>query len=191
MGKLLTVGLDSWIIQDGNYGDLEVEHSYKFALEFYPYKVKKIDALPLSFILIRNAVYRLNARIGFASKECCVIDFGFLAYDEAEEKFNVKEGEFYEMEVYLGIDPFFYFEGLYKIRNILPLIYEWKIKKIYLETTPWMESKDENGRKMMTRVTTRISHKAIQRTDAWKDDNGNASYLLEIENLEMRPSLRK
>ena len=34
--ELLNVGLDAWIIQDGNYADFRVGEEQDFALEFYP-----------------------------------------------------------------------------------------------------------------------------------------------------------
>ena len=33
----LHVGLDAWIIQDGNYADFQSGAEYRFALEFYPH----------------------------------------------------------------------------------------------------------------------------------------------------------
>ena len=34
--ETLNIGIDSWIIQDGNYGNFVVGQDTKFAIEFYP-----------------------------------------------------------------------------------------------------------------------------------------------------------
>ena len=102
----------------------------------------------------------------------------------------MKEGEHYEIEGYLGVDPFFYFEELNQIENIPPLIYEWNLKKIDLEITPWIERMDESGGKIMERDRDKVNYREVLKTDAWGDDEGSASYLFEVELVGATP-LRK
>jgi len=36
---MLHVGVDSWIIEGGNYDDFQCGNRYRFALEFYPHLI--------------------------------------------------------------------------------------------------------------------------------------------------------
>jgi hypothetical protein len=38
--ETISIGLDSWIIEDGSYADFEVGHEYRFALEFHARELK-------------------------------------------------------------------------------------------------------------------------------------------------------
>ncbi len=190
MNGLLRIGLSSWIIQDGNYKDFEAGKSSKFALEFFPKTIKKTADGALGCKYLDGGLYQLTSKVKFASKQCYVIDFGLLAYDEIEKGLTPQEGELYEIEGYLGVDPFFYYEDFSRIANMPALIYEWRVRTIFLETTPWIE-KVANGRKIMARDSSNLSYREIGKTDAWKDDNGNASYLLEVELLNPQPFLTR
>ena len=124
----------------------------------------------------------------FASKEAWVLDCGVLAYSDRAPPHGVQEGTWMEGELYLGIDPFFYFEGLWKLREMPALTYDVRIDEILLETTPWR--KRQVGRQtILERVAGRVSHAPIEQTDAWEDDGGHAAYVLRctIEGGPSRP----
>ena len=180
---VVRVGLDAWIIQDGNYGDFSVGQETDFALEFYP-----LDTLRRSAAGAKGAEhlgasrYRVRARVVFIGRGVWVIDAGaFLAFQEREPPADVGLGEWLEGEVYVGIDPFFYFEYLHATDGMPPLTYTWGVKKILRETTPWMEASDEQGRPYRTRDASRETFVPTRRTAAWHDDNHDAHYVLECE----------
>ena len=50
-----------------------------------------------------------------------------------------------------------------------------------LETTPWQESYDAQGRKIISRDATRESFAEVPATDAWNHDGGHGHYVLECE----------
>jgi hypothetical protein len=81
----------------------------------------------------------------------------------------------------LGVDPFHYFETLSKTGNVLPLVYSWKIRSIFAQTAPFIETVDE------AREPQRLGYKEILRTDAWNDDGGHADYVLRCDLLPIPP----
>jgi hypothetical protein len=61
------------------------------------------------------------------------------------------------------------------------LLRGWLVRRIFLETTPWKESTDAGGQNVITRANVPRSFVEVPRTDAWKDDGGQAHYVLESE----------
>jgi hypothetical protein len=84
-------------------------------------------------------------------------------------------------EIYVGIDPFFYLERLKDEPGMPNLFRDWIVRRILLETTPWVESKDSKGRRLLTRAELDPSFVDVRQTDAWNDDHGHGHYVLECE----------
>lgn len=173
------VGVSSWIIQDGNYGDFAVGQHAKFALE-----LGTLDELrpaiegPLSAEPLGASRYRVRARVAFVAEGVWVIDAGaFLAFRELPRG-GAPLGAFVEGDVYLGIDPFFYFESLSKIPGMPPLAYRWIIREIQRETTPWREGKLPDGRRIRERNDSKEAFTCVTATNAWDDDGGHGHYVL-------------
>lgn len=173
--KSLNIGVDSWIIQDGNYGDFSVGQKTEFAFEFYPVSLATSDCNAVSLTEISLNKYKICAQVVYSSEKVWVLDFGFMAYQESEPPKFAVEGSWVQGEIMLGIDPFFYFEYLNKIPDIPLLTYQIGIEQILLEMTPWMEIPNRN---MIVRDKEKESFREVQKTDAWSDDNGHASYVL-------------
>ena len=113
-----------------------------------------------------------------------VLDFGLLAYDQALPPKWMKPGKSIDAEIYVGIDPFFYFEELHAFKGMPELRYEFRVRGIELETTPWISTADSDGRTIMTRDESKTSYRPISETDAWSDDDGNAHYILDVERID-------
>ncbi|MCU1276669.1 MAG: hypothetical protein JWM53_215, partial [bacterium] len=177
--NLYHIGLDAWIIQDGNYGDFEPgEHA--FAVEFTPFEVSpSAGSQRTSLEHVRGAEHEVVGRVAkvFASS-AWVIDVGILAYQDQAPPPWATEGQYLSGRVYLGIDPFFYFEKLVRQPEVPALIYRWTVEGIDLETTPWLDSRDARGRELRMRDAQRTSFVSVPRTDAWHDDGGHAHYVL-------------
>lgn len=184
--QLVFVGISSWIIQDGNYGDFRVGEAAKFALEFYPHTIQVARSHEASFERIHASQYRVCGRVVYAGRSAWVIDFGMMAYHNHEPPRLATKGSWVEGEIYLGIDPFFYFEELHARPGMPALQYDWRIRRIFLETTPWLSAKDETGRTMLTRHAQEESFVEVAETDAWGDDEGRADYLLECERIDTK-----
>jgi hypothetical protein len=177
------VGLSSWIIQDGNYGDFAVGSAAKFALEFYPHTMQLAQSHEQQLERIRASRYRVRGQVLYVDRSAWVVDFGIMAYQNQKPQRTVNKGSWIESEIYLGIDPFFYFEELHARSGMPDLQYEWRIRNIFLETTPWLSTKDETGRTILTRDEQRESFTEVAETNAWEDDQGRAHYILECERI--------
>ena len=172
------IGLDAWIVQDGNYTDFAVGESRKFALKLHSYTLKPSPVKSASMSLIGPARYAIHASVEFMQPDAWVADFGLRAYCEQPLAPEVSVGNWLESEVYLGVDPFMYFERHCKLPGMPALTYDWKIRGILLETTPWITEGTTSFRDKAKK-----SHKAVTKTNAWDDDDGCASYVLECECL--------
>jgi hypothetical protein len=179
----LQVGLSSWIIQDGNYPDFHAGQEYRFALEFYARDPIIDDSLPATRELapIGNAKYRADGSVIFYSEQAWVIDIGVLAYQEGRPPANARVGSRIAGDIYLGIDPFFYFESLSALPCMPSLYRQWYVRSILLETTPWLETMDETGRLQRTRDASNVSCVEVSATDAWNHDEGHGHYVLDCE----------
>jgi hypothetical protein len=98
----------------------------------------------------------------------------------------VISGSWVEGEIYLGIDPFMYFEGLKNQAGMPSLTYSFRIGEILLETTPWLTRSDESGRTIMVRDDQNESYREVAETDAWNDNSGNAHYILKCFSIDGR-----
>ena len=184
-GPLVHVGLSSWIIQDGNYGDFAVGQEAEFALEVYaPKGLRPVEHGPPLAEHLGASRYRVRGLVLFTGPNVWVIGTGsFMAFQEQPPPGHVRDGSWVEGEICLGIDPYFYFEYLHRLDGMPPLTYSWVMRGIVRETTPWMEAKNEKGQTCRTRDERRESFVPIRKTDAWHDDGGDAHYVLECERL--------
>ncbi|HYW59089.1 MAG TPA: hypothetical protein VE909_01095, partial [Xanthobacteraceae bacterium] len=86
-------------------------------------------------------------------------------------------------EIFIGIDPFFYFERLAREPDAPALIYDWEIEKIEMQTAPFIEVRP----RLRERDPARLGWTEIAETDAWKDDGGLADYVLHCRRLDGSP----
>jgi hypothetical protein len=181
------IGLAAWIIQDGNYGDLRCHERTNFALEFYPHSSQPSSSSEKQARWIAASKYTVNGEVVFVAERCFVVDFGLLAYRDGEPAEWAREGSWLEAEIYLGVDPFFYFEELAHVKGIPPLIYSWQVNKIGVETAPFIETVDAQGTAILVRDETKSAFRQIQQTDAWKDDGGHGEYVLDCTLIDVAP----
>jgi hypothetical protein len=184
----IQIGLSSWIIQDGNYPDFRVNEERAFAVEFYtsePVRPRQAGQPRLGELVV-PAQYRALARVVLCDEDVAVLDFGFLAYREqwthSQAAATLVEGEFY-----LGVDPYFYFEYLHARSGIPALIYTWRIRRILIDTAPLVEVERPGDGRCRVRDPAQRGTRDIPATDAWHDDDGNASYTLVCERLPAAP----
>ncbi|MGL6074989.1 MAG: hypothetical protein ACRC8S_12590 [Fimbriiglobus sp.] len=180
---MLFLGLESWIVQDGNYADFRVGDHAKFALEFYPLTIKIARSQETVFERLHTCRYRFRGELVYIDPSVWVIDVGIMAYQWSEPLLEVKQGDWVEGEGHLCIDPFFYSSELCFLPGMPALHYDWRIRNIFLETTPWINGKNESGRRIRVRDEQRESFVEVAETNAWKDDGGNGQYILECEKI--------
>lgn len=193
----LRIGLDSWIIQDGNYGEFTCGDICAFALEYsevVPLEPRHRDApSERSLSWLHDCTYSVKADVIYASEGLRVIDAGLGLYRErpilpgVSYASDVSVGQRVRGDIYIGIDHFAYFERLSKLPGAPPLIHDWRVQKIELETTPWISP---SGYPM--RDPSRRSWQEVRTTHSSKDDDGRASYILTCQCLsEPRRTIRR
>ena len=133
--ELLQIGINSWIIADGNYADFTVGEIRSFALEYY--SEVELRSLPKSragrsYKPHGRAHYAVEGRTIHQASRWSAIDVGFLAY----RQYPSPPPRRFEGEIWVGVDPFFYFETLSLQRGAPPLIFDWSIHRIEVETAP-------------------------------------------------------
>lgn len=186
MRKTLTVGLSSWVIQDGNYRDFRRDAQVAFALEFYSPNgllVVEDHGPAASLEHLHGSTYRVVGKvIHVRESEWWAIDTGVLMYREEKPPPGVKEGSWVTGEVHIGVDPFFYFERLSRHHAAPALIYDWVIRKIEIQTAPFIKSHEGHA----VRDPARQGWPEIDATNAWSDGVG-AEYDLHCERLPTPP----
>lgn len=176
------VGLEAWIIQDGNYREFERDRTYRFALEFCPENLlPSVEAAAPSLVRMIGADHYARGTVVRVAESSWVIDFGIPAFQNSKPPDWAKVGIAVSGTVYIGIDPFFYFESLKDEPGMPDLYREWKVRRLLLETTPWTTSTNPQGGQLMTREVAPRTFTEVQKTDAWHDDDGNAHYVLECD----------
>jgi hypothetical protein len=138
---LLQVGFSGWITADGNYREFSVGDVRSFALEYYPEDEMRPAAATPSYRHLGDARHEVSGRlfhlgglVQHLTPTWCVIDVGVLAYRELRSLTPPPES--FSGTVYLGVDPFFYFESLALEPDAPALIYNWRIHRIEVETAP-------------------------------------------------------
>lgn len=181
------IGIPSWIIQDGNYNDFHIHQSYDFAIEFYPKTWRPSSSAVRRARHVTASEYEVNAEIVQATSTAWVIDFGFPTYQQCRPPEGLRKGTWIEAVVHLGVDPFFYFEEIAHDHVFPPLIHAWHICGIELETTPFIENKDDQGTTLLVRDAMKAGFRNVERTNAWEDDDGNGHYVLNCELMSRHP----
>lgn len=175
----LTVGLNAWIIQDGNYEDFKRGDTYKLALEFGGSALTRSDEHAMRFRQNGTSRYDVVAQVIFSTPEVWVIDFGVKVFSESRPPRFAKVGQWVKGEIWLGVDPFFYKERLHRMPRMPNLFLEWVVARIQLETTPRIEE-ISGTRRLLVRDSEHEKWIDRAETDAWADDGGLAEYLLSL-----------
>ena len=181
------IGVDSWVIQDGNYPDFVTGQRTEFALEFASRGglTRLDDAHEVGAHWIAGSHYEVTARIVHDEPNAQVLDFGILAYhfigiEDPEHQSHV--GAWVTGVIDLGVDPFFYFEDLAREDGFPPLIYTWTVQEVLQKTG---ESAPHDGTDHAPADKTH-GFVRIEQTDAWGDLRTLPSYLLRCR-LEPAP----
>lgn len=179
----MRIGLSGWIIQDGNYPNIEIGETYAFALEFWtdaPFRILTSGQPALSWI--SGSSYSVTGAVRFIGDRWWVLDAGLPMYsDQLSPPGPV--GSLVTADLYIGVDHFSYFETLAQHSGAPPLIYDWHIEAIELDTTPLVETRPSHFERDLSRSAT----KSVTRTDAWHDDGGVSAYNLTCRRIGGEP----
>jgi hypothetical protein len=184
--KLFMVGLPSWIIQDGNYEDFKRGDQASFALEFYApagLSVAQVNGPSCELEYLQGSTYRLVAEVFHVREvEWWAIDAGIRMYRDGRPPPGIKEGSWVSGEAYIGVDPFQYLDRHSRHHTAPGLIYDWIIRKIELNTAPYIKVNEG----YIVRDPSIFSWREIEQTNAWKDGVA-AGYILHCELLGNPP----
>lgn len=186
MTETIRVGLDAWIIQDGNYGDFLQGRTYAFALEFWPTKPlvvrhpNAIDA-PVSTSWLHGSTYAVKGKVSFVGAGWWVLDVGIPMYLDHQDPPGPR-GAPVRGEIYIGIDHFAYFEAHSRQPDAPALIHDWRIEAIELDTAPWVETRPRH----FERDRSRQGWESVRQTEAWSD-GGRSAYVLTCSRLSDEP----
>lgn len=158
------IGVDSWVILDGNYPDFFTGQRTDFAVEFASRSgLARLDgAREPSVRWIADSRYEVIAQVVHDRPNAQVIDFGMLAYhyigiEDPEHRSQV--GGWVTGEINLGVDPFFYVDDLANEGGFPALIYSWTVQEV-------LQRSEASGLL------------EIERTDVWGDLSTSPSYVL-------------
>jgi hypothetical protein len=202
------IGLDGWVLQDGNYTDFVTGDRRQFALEFGYRRDRRLQRLPSpGSSSLRytghGQTYEVTGQLVRASAEpqgdAFVLDFGLRAYaswmvlDDLEPP---AAGDWLSGEVHLSVDPFFYMDELAGLPGMPALIYTWTVVEIELDETPSLlvehghplyVGPDEGLRRV--RDPERESWRTVDRTRMW-DDDGSYRLRCQLDEAEPTTSMR-
>lgn len=177
-----TLGLAGWVIQDGDFVDVEKGQELSFRIEISPAPAWTAATgfdTTLASSPLDGSAREFVGELVFVNEEFWVMDVGTLVCGVGElplvyagretpdvrvgDRF-VRDGSFLVLAVAIDVN----FEGAPAHR------YQWRIDRIELETTPWIEVEPRSWK----RDPGNVSHREVDRTDAWRDDPYMPEYLL-------------
>lgn len=176
------IGIDSWIIQDGNYGDFRVGDQIVCAIEFAGGNLRPSQQRRVSVVHLGKNIYFVCAQVLYSRTDVWAIEFGLRTFEERRPPEFAASGAWVEGEIELGIDPFFYKERLCKLVDMPNLFNQWEIARIERDDTPWITSGAGN---VFSRDQQNICWTDVQHTDAWNDDDGRSAYLLDLTSRQL------
>lgn len=157
--------VDAWVIEDGNYPNIEVGDRVASALAFEATDI--VDASRSQPLVRRSgADYVIVAPMRRIHRRLWVLETGPMAY---AERLNWEaEVGLVRMTARLFLDPFPFRETLGRLPGVPKMTHRWQVTGVWRHVAP--------------RDAASIGHdlgiEPIERTDAVNDDGGTASYLL-------------
>lgn len=148
MNRRWRIGLDSWVLQDGNYTDVVVGQTREFALEFGYHRADRLreceERPPSISGSSEGGWYDVTATVVRAATEpgrdATVLDFGDVAayttWMITAEMTPPRVGSTLEGRVTLMVDHFAYMDELNRLPGMPPLVRTWTVEEIHRDLTP-------------------------------------------------------
>jgi hypothetical protein len=182
------VALDSWVISDGNYDNFEVGSARRFALEFWTEGLAGSASGPRHVAALGENRLEIRGEVVHARGGLLMLDFGLLAYRE-ERRPTAKHGDWLTGIVWLGVDPFFYFETYAHNDGVPAAIYSWEITGIWRQTAPRISvPMNVPAGTAMVRDPKQLGWVQLERTGAAPQDDISPEYLLRCRLQPVAPS---
>lgn len=190
--ELLEIGLDAWIVQDGNYPDFEVGREYSFAVEFFSEDLAKLPHPSKPGISCRRKgskgfpQYNVVGEVIHVDEEWLALDAGIRAYRELglrDVSPGFRKGDWVEGVLSYCVDHFSYQERYGRRAKSPGLIYDWRIERIRIETAPFVQVAE----KAFERDKSKLGWREIDRTNCHEDDGGHGAYCLACRRMNEQP----
>lgn len=182
MTCIIEIGLPSWIINDGNFSDFKRGGHSRFAVQFYaPSPLDLIVGNQQSLLAtIEKNRYRIVSKVSNAFAGWWTIEInGVHCFTQQTGPLGLQADCYVAGEVVLSVDPYFYKERLSRQINAPALAYNWKIRKIEIQTAPFVATG-----KGKARDPSQLGWREINETKANDNDGGFAEYVLHCEREE-------
>jgi hypothetical protein len=181
------IELSTWVLVDGNYDtvNFEIGQIVRFAVQFYLPQFSVCSDFPmLKPVGGRPSFYDTVAESVFQAENAWVLDLGEIAVYAKSPPNYVKTGQHVRGTLSLHVDPFDYYEELNNLPGIPPLIYEWRIHGIEMDTSPFVEKIDEHGE--LVTVRGKPCFEPVNQIDS-RTDRGNGSFVLNCAKIDHPP----
>jgi hypothetical protein len=175
------IGIDAWIIQDGNYPDFRAGERYRFALEFHAPSGLSPASPARALEHVGSSLHRACGVVIHVEPDVWVCDFGVLAYQAGPAPAWAEVGAGLAGEIYIGVDHYSYMEEFRRRPGFPELSYDAVLEAIQLETTPWLDDRLPDGRPCRRRDDARQAFRPVSATSAWSDDEGSAHYVFDCQ----------
>jgi hypothetical protein len=182
-----TLGLEAWVIQDGNYGDFRRGDQLELAVEFSFTDVERADKGHAQRVFDRGeGEYDALGTVVYVDPSLWIVDIGICAYAELLPELRLSAGDPIHGAFALEVDPFMYVERHALSSAVPPLVYTWQLARIRRQAAPFVET----APRYFERDRSQSSWTEVEATDAGNDDGGHATYLLDCVRLPEAPRRR-
>jgi hypothetical protein len=176
-----TVGIEAWVIQDGNYEEFLVGRRYDFQVEALPLSVNRSEVAEVP--RLRHVEHERHefsgAVLKFHGHGAWVIDFGIYCYGKTPLPEGLRIGDTLAGEVSFFLASPTVYEQAFETEAPFRT-YSWRVEVIHLDTTPWVEEGVVRRRDLAN-----AGYVGVQATNALADDP-TAFYLLDCTLLGRR-----
>lgn len=167
------VHVNAWMIEDGNYPDLEIGSIVHAALQFEAGPIQDAGTAPPS-MQRRAGDYRVVAPLRQIRGKVWILEGGPSAYAERLEWEG--DGERVSMTARLFLDPFPFREVLGRLPGVPAIDYNWRVTGIWKHLSPNAPAS----------IGEDFDIEPIERTDAIRDNGGTAVYVLRAHRESQR-----
>jgi hypothetical protein len=178
---LWAVGIQAWVIQDGNYDEFLVGRRYNFEVEALPLTVEQSNVAAVPRVRhVEDGRHEFSgAVLKFLGHGAWVIDFGVYCYGKAPLPEGLRIGDTLAGEVSFFLASPAVYEEAFQTEGPFRT-YSWRVEGIRLETMPWVEEGV-----VRRRDPTKAGYLGVQATNAMAGDP-TAFYLLDCTLLGRR-----
>lgn len=207
----LVIGLEHWVLQDGNYTDFAVGDRRQFAVEFYydrTHRLETVEAGPRPTVALRGSTFDYDAVAQVTVSRphpdvgpgVFVLDCGDLwAYSETlllDDVLSPREGTWLRGRISLFVDHFAYMDELGTLPDMPPLICTWDVLAIEERRTTLIQvpsghplySGPECEGPAWVSDPSREHWQPVERTTTWLPEGQTAAgYRLRCQLLDEEP----